>query len=416
MFWKFFKKPKNISQQRSDEEISRIFINDFLKLANLSEDQALEKILEEYRKAGDKELEECVCYHWTENHPYNWKAYYSLGRFHFEGGDLDLAAGFFQQALNRAERTYEFEGDISKEELENLDKEYFKLREIIKEPPITHCILAHFMILFLIKSGEYLERDALEDILESGEILETMLIGLIRFPDEAVYGKIFNAPCHAALILTEIKSKNAIPFFINLLDYDGDILRENTSHGLAKLSDDYPEIIDELFEVIISDQYTWGSKIGAAEILGWTLPKYHSKIEKFILDIFQNKKYWKKAKTKQKESGSFDGVDLPDFLIYTLKDIKSIKGIEILEKFYQKNKDWLEKGTFGSREFKSILEDLRKIKNKEILEFDFDPRERLDYDIFETLCQKKPLKIDKISRNSSCPCGSGKKYKRCCGV
>ncbi len=26
-----------------------------------------------------------------------------------------------------------------------------------------------------------------------------------------------------------------------------------------------------------------------------------------------------------------------------------------------------------------------------------------------------PLEVDKPGRNSPCPCGSGKKYKRCCG-
>ena len=28
---------------------------------------------------------------------------------------------------------------------------------------------------------------------------------------------------------------------------------------------------------------------------------------------------------------------------------------------------------------------------------------------------KKPKRIKKIGRNEPCPCGSGKKYKRCCG-
>jgi len=28
---------------------------------------------------------------------------------------------------------------------------------------------------------------------------------------------------------------------------------------------------------------------------------------------------------------------------------------------------------------------------------------------------KTPVKSDKIGRNDPCPCGSGKKYKKCCG-
>lgn len=29
--------------------------------------------------------------------------------------------------------------------------------------------------------------------------------------------------------------------------------------------------------------------------------------------------------------------------------------------------------------------------------------------------KNKPIKVDKIGRNDPCPCGSGKKYKKCCG-
>ena len=29
--------------------------------------------------------------------------------------------------------------------------------------------------------------------------------------------------------------------------------------------------------------------------------------------------------------------------------------------------------------------------------------------------KKKPKRVSKIGRNDPCPCGSGKKYKQCCG-
>ena len=29
--------------------------------------------------------------------------------------------------------------------------------------------------------------------------------------------------------------------------------------------------------------------------------------------------------------------------------------------------------------------------------------------------KKKPRRVQKIGRNDPCPCGSGKKYKNCCG-
>ena len=30
--------------------------------------------------------------------------------------------------------------------------------------------------------------------------------------------------------------------------------------------------------------------------------------------------------------------------------------------------------------------------------------------------KRKPAKSDKVGRNDPCPCGSGKKYKKCCGA
>jgi SEC-C motif-containing protein len=31
------------------------------------------------------------------------------------------------------------------------------------------------------------------------------------------------------------------------------------------------------------------------------------------------------------------------------------------------------------------------------------------------MVKQKPIKVDKIGRNEPCPCGSGSKYKKCCG-
>jgi SWIM/SEC-C metal-binding protein len=37
-------------------------------------------------------------------------------------------------------------------------------------------------------------------------------------------------------------------------------------------------------------------------------------------------------------------------------------------------------------------------------------------DLERLLNPQLPVKSIKIDRNSSCPCGSGKKYKKCCGL
>ncbi|MCS7200444.1 MAG: preprotein translocase subunit SecA [Caldimicrobium sp.] len=65
-------------------------------------------------------------------------------------------------------------------------------------------------------------------------------------------------------------------------------------------------------------------------------------------------------------------------------------------------------------ELKEVLEEI------EGLEEEFQEPEKVQYkkeNIFEEKKEEKlqPLKVQKIGRNDPCPCGSGKKYKKCCG-
>ena len=42
-------------------------------------------------------------------------------------------------------------------------------------------------------------------------------------------------------------------------------------------------------------------------------------------------------------------------------------------------------------------------------------KQRLVFNLAEDVPQE-PAKSDKVGRNDPCPCGSGKKYKKCCGA
>ena len=47
----------------------------------------------------------------------------------------------------------------------------------------------------------------------------------------------------------------------------------------------------------------------------------------------------------------------------------------------------------------------------------FEPDKPEDISDLERLLNPpEPLKSTKVDRNASCPCGSGKKYKKCCGT
>jgi len=49
-----------------------------------------------------------------------------------------------------------------------------------------------------------------------------------------------------------------------------------------------------------------------------------------------------------------------------------------------------------------------------IIGFESDKPEDIS-DLEKALNPASPMKSEKIGRNDPCPCGSGKKYKKCCG-
>ncbi|HEV56263.1 MAG TPA: hypothetical protein ENN87_02040 [Phycisphaerales bacterium] len=44
-----------------------------------------------------------------------------------------------------------------------------------------------------------------------------------------------------------------------------------------------------------------------------------------------------------------------------------------------------------------------------------DPAAEATMPLFDTLSEPESAFDTKVGRNDPCPCGSGKKYKRCCG-
>jgi len=50
-----------------------------------------------------------------------------------------------------------------------------------------------------------------------------------------------------------------------------------------------------------------------------------------------------------------------------------------------------------------------------IIGFEMDKPEDIS-DLEKALNPLKPLVSTKVGRNDPCPCGSGKKYKKCCGA
>jgi predicted aspartyl protease len=53
--------------------------------------------------------------------------------------------------------------------------------------------------------------------------------------------------------------------------------------------------------------------------------------------------------------------------------------------------------------------------DKTTFSFRWPSQDEIDF-VAEAQAKPEPARSDKIGRNSQCPCGSGKKYKKCCGI
>ena len=58
---------------------------------------------------------------------------------------------------------------------------------------------------------------------------------------------------------------------------------------------------------------------------------------------------------------------------------------------------------------------LLKAEIRQNIERKEKPKKLLTNDTEDKVAKKQPKKSKKIGRNELCPCGSGKKYKQCCG-
>lgn len=127
-----------------------------------------------------------------------------------------------------------------------------------------------------------------------------------------------------------------------------------------------------------------------------TLIKFYD--NKYIEDLAPYKEFirsLKKAKCPDELRDYIKNYVFKDYIIGSQYDVKKAKDC-FLRNVYQFSDD---------DEFNNILLDYAvKIANK-------FPR----WDLKGDISQNETIKVEKVGRNEPCPCGSGKKYKKCCG-
>jgi len=244
----------------------------------------------------------------------------------------------------------------------------------------------------------------------------------------------FNFPSHALLLLTELKAENALDQILEVLKqtqdffdfWFGDLMQSFASpaifwcgiHQTEKLFNflKFPNIFfyskSYVSEAVIRIPTIFPER--RPEILNWSRELLISNIEKsndgdledilyngfFIADLTNAGFYELLPEIKQ----LFDSQSIAVHICGDYEEIVEDIPIQDYEYFDQLEKDIFENYTY---------------LNEGSDNFEIDNEENFDKGLFNDSrflneLQKSDLKLPKIGRNEPCPCGSGKKYKKCC--
>jgi L-rhamnose mutarotase len=207
------------------------------------------------------------------------------------------------------------------------------------------------------------------------------------------------APMHAWRALGQLQAVEAIEPLINQLykidDEDDDWVGEEFPEVFAMIG---PKAISSFALYLGNTENGLFARTCAAESfkkIGNMYPDTRKKCVEIL--------------TEQLKKCAQNDPTLNGFLISDLVDLKALESIKTIRQAYQR--DCVDYTILGDMEDVEIELGLRTKRSTPPPQFEWVPeREDLPLKESKTVARKKP----KIGRNDPCPCGSGKKYKKCC--
>lgn len=228
------------------------------------------------------------------------------------------------------------------------------------------------------------------------------------------------SPIHAIHILALIKSKEALELLLDTMRYRGedlgDWLTENVPSLLGSFGEDAIERLKEFTEDDTLESFVRGMCVTGLTVLARKYPSHKNGIKEHIIKLLNNTSDYTFASFIVDDLASFhDPSVMPEIrrafeesrieeVIISEEDVESIIKGEYDDGFKRHTEDPLNHFSRKS------IEHLHSLHYPEPEEDYTEPEE----DYFEPeMDVAKPKKV-KIGRNEPCPCGSGKKYKKCC--
>lgn len=254
-----------------------------------------------------------------------------------------------------------------------------------------------YLVELLIESGLNVDKKLSEEIKNKKEAIP-LLIDILKTNKYWQKGEEGDAwaPLHALHLLSAMKAQEALPIILDILRYRPDDLGDWLTEEMGSILANFGEAaIPSLKEFIIdsrNDEYARGAATSALVVIYIREGKQNQELLRWF------KGYLDYLIEKEDEFTTMFADDLLE-----LKD-PEIKG-KIKAAFDRK---LIDKNMF-------TLDDLEFFEEERELFHDKDPMNHFNRENINYLMEVNYPELVKVGRNKPCPCGSGKKYKLCCG-
>ncbi|WP_051575223.1 DUF1186 domain-containing protein [Sporolactobacillus terrae] len=239
---------------------------------------------------------------------------------------------------------------------------------------------------------------------------------------------------YALYLLSQFRVKQLFPLLVKILHLPdekldlllGDTLTEGTSRMLASVYNGDIQTLQQLIENTELDEYARGQGLSALVILALKGQIERERIVKYFESLLTEK--------LSDEQYYFNAL-----IVNCCTDLYPQETYDSIKRIYEKGS--LDTKMIGLKDVKKTLqltkeEALKKSRNNHFFQFIedsiaemngwacFDKDEKkarllwekeLEESTYHLESSNQPIKVEKIGRNDPCPCGSGRKYKKCCG-
>jgi hypothetical protein len=225
----------------------------------------------------------------------------------------------------------------------------------------------------------------------------------------------YMAHIYAMFLLAQFREKRAYPLLVDFfsapgdisLEATGDVVTEYLSRILASVCRGDVSLIKQLAENEAADEYVRNAALGSLVCLAATGQMAREDVLAYYKSLFE-------SDLSKQPSHFWDGLvscctDLYPEEVYP--QIKQAFEADLIDESFIDLDFVDEQLSLGREEVLSRLRDDRYKLIEDTIE------ELESWACFQPPVRQQPtVRKKKIGRNEPCPCGSGKKYKKCCGT